>query len=73
MIMIIIITINISFVVYINSQDMLTFIATNPVMEGEMVESASTADVLFWVIHPVIEVLHHYHCMCWDMTVWESE
>jgi len=38
-------------------KDMVTFLATSPVQEGEMVESASTADVLFWMIHPVIERL----------------
>lgn len=37
--------------------DMVTFIATTPLVEGEMIESASTADVLFWMIHPVMERL----------------
>jgi hypothetical protein len=37
--------------------DLVTMAATASVMEGEMVESASTADPLFWFIHPVIERL----------------
>lgn len=38
-------------------EDMVTGIATSNVMEGEMIESASTADILFWMIHPAIERL----------------
>jgi hypothetical protein len=37
--------------------DLVTVTATASVIEGEMVESASTADPLFWFIHPVIERL----------------
>jgi hypothetical protein len=37
--------------------DLVTMTATASVLEGEMVESASTADPLFWYIHPVIERL----------------
>lgn len=37
--------------------DLVTMAATASVLEGEMVESASTADPLFWYIHPVIERL----------------
>lgn len=38
-------------------EDLVRFIATSSVLEGEMIESASTADPLFWLIHPVIERL----------------
>jgi len=38
-------------------EDLTTFLATSSVLEGEMIESASTADPLFWIIHPVIERL----------------
>lgn len=37
--------------------DLTSFIATSSVLEGEMIESASTADPMFWMIHPVIERL----------------
>ena len=36
-------------------KDMVTFMATTPLLEGEMIESASTADIMFWLIHPCIE------------------
>jgi len=36
-------------------QDMVLLVATMPVVEGEMLEAASPADILFWVIHPTIE------------------
>jgi Common central domain of tyrosinase len=38
-------------------KDLVTMIATVPVAEGDMLESASPADILFWVIHPTIERL----------------
>jgi hypothetical protein len=39
-----------------NALKELTYILTTaPVLEGEMLESASPADILFWVIHPAIE------------------
>ena len=38
-------------------EDLTVMMATTPVLEGEMIESASTADVLFWIIHPGIERL----------------
>jgi len=38
-------------------KDLTTFLATSSVLEGEMIESASTADIVFWMIHPVIERL----------------
>lgn len=38
-------------------EDMTTFLATSSVLEGEMIESASPADIMFWIIHPVIERL----------------
>jgi len=38
-------------------KDLTTFLATSSVLEGEMIESASTADISFWMIHPVIERL----------------
>ena len=37
--------------------DMTYWLTTSSVMEGEMIESASTADPLFWLTHPVIERL----------------
>ena len=36
-------------------EDMVILAATMPSVEGEMLESASPADILFWVIHPTIE------------------
>lgn len=38
-------------------QDMVLLLATMPSTEGEMIESASPADILFWVIHPTLERL----------------
>lgn len=38
-------------------KDMITFISTSSVKEGEMVESASPVDPIFWLIHPVIDRL----------------
>ena len=38
-------------------EDMVYMLATASVKEGEMIESASTADPLFWLIHPAIERL----------------
>ena len=38
-------------------EDLVYMIATASVKEGEMIESASTADPLFWMIHPAIERL----------------
>ena len=37
--------------------ELVTVLATSSVKEGEMLESASPADILFWLIHPVIERL----------------
>ena len=37
--------------------DMTYWLSTASVQEGEMIESASTADPLFWLTHPVIERL----------------
>lgn len=37
--------------------DLVLFTTQSSVLEGEMVESASTADPIFWFIHPVIERL----------------
>ena len=38
-------------------EDMVYMLATSSVKEGEMIESASTADPMFWLIHPAIERL----------------
>jgi hypothetical protein len=38
-------------------KDIVYMVATSSVVEGEMIESASTADIFFWMIHPVIERL----------------
>jgi hypothetical protein len=38
-------------------EDLVYMLSTSGVVEGEMIESASPADPLFWVIHPVIEKL----------------
>ena len=32
-------------------EDMVTFVSTAPAMNGDMLESSSPADILFWVIH----------------------
>lgn len=32
-------------------EDLVTFVATSAAMNGEMLESSSPADILFWVIH----------------------
>lgn len=37
--------------------DLVYLVATSSVLEGEMIESASTADIIFWLVHPVIERL----------------
>lgn len=37
--------------------DMVTLVSTASVVEGEMLESASPADITFWVIHPTIDRL----------------
>ena len=36
-------------------QDFINMVSDYPVYEGDMLESASPADPLFWVIHPTIE------------------
>jgi hypothetical protein len=38
-------------------KDLTVMMGTASVQEGEMVESASTADIMFWLIHPAIERL----------------
>jgi hypothetical protein len=38
-------------------KDLVTMIATVPDAEEDMLESASPADIFFWVIHPTIERL----------------
>jgi hypothetical protein len=38
-------------------EDMTYWLATASVQEGEMIESASTADPIFWISHPAIERL----------------
>jgi len=38
-------------------EDLTSLIATASVKEGEMLEAASPADVMFWMIHTVIERL----------------
>jgi hypothetical protein len=38
-------------------KDLIYLVANTQIKEGEMVESASTADILFWMIHPVLERL----------------
>lgn len=37
--------------------DLVTTISTTSLYEGEMLEAASPADIMFWVIHPTIERL----------------
>jgi hypothetical protein len=36
-------------------EDMVTFMATSSVLHGDMIESSSPADIIFWLIHPSIE------------------
>ena len=38
-------------------QDLVIFVATTPLVEGEMLEAASPADIMFWMIHPALERL----------------
>jgi hypothetical protein len=38
-------------------EDLTNWISTTPIVEGEMVGSGSTADIVFWITHPVIERL----------------
>ena len=38
-------------------KDMVYMLSTASVKEGDMIESASTADIFFWMIHPVVERL----------------
>jgi hypothetical protein len=35
--------------------DMVTMIATSPILHGDMIESSSPADIIFWLIHPGID------------------
>lgn len=37
------------------TEDLVRFVATTSIIEGEMLEAASPADIIFWVIHPTIE------------------
>ena len=39
------------------NKELVTMIATTSVKEGEMIEAASPADIIFWVLHPTIERL----------------
>lgn len=36
-------------------EDLIKTIASSPVKEGEMIQSSSPADIMFWMVHPVIE------------------
>jgi len=38
-------------------RDLVIFVATTPLVEGEMLEAASPADIMFWMIHPAVERL----------------
>ena len=38
-------------------RDLVIFVSTTSIIEGEMLEAASPADILFWMIHPAIERL----------------
>lgn len=38
-------------------RDLVIFVANTPLVEGEMLEAASPADIMFWMIHPAIERL----------------
>lgn len=38
-------------------EDLVKFVSTTSIYEGEMLEAASPADITFWVIHPTIERL----------------
>ena len=42
---------------FIIRSDMVTMLATSSIIEGEMIESSSPADPLFWMVHPVLERL----------------
>ena len=35
--------------------DLVVFVGTTPLVEGDMLEAASPADIMFWMIHPAIE------------------
>lgn len=36
-------------------EDMVTFLATASIQHGDMIESSSPADIVFWVVHPGID------------------
>jgi hypothetical protein len=38
-------------------KDLVYMVSTNSAVQGDMLESASPADILFWMIHPVVERL----------------
>jgi hypothetical protein len=38
-------------------RDLTLMVATSPVMEGEMLESSSPTDPMFWFIHPILDKL----------------
>lgn len=38
-------------------RDLVVFVGTTPLVEGDMLEAASPADIMFWMIHPAIERL----------------
>jgi hypothetical protein len=38
-------------------KDLVYMLATSSAVEGDMIESSSSADIMFWMIHPAIERL----------------
>jgi hypothetical protein len=38
-------------------EDLVKFVSNTPLIEGEMLEAASPADIVFWLIHPGVERL----------------
>ena len=36
-------------------EDMVNMIAKNPLLHGDMIESSSPADIVFWLVHPALD------------------
>ena len=36
-------------------EDMVNMIARNPLLHGDMIESSSPADIIFWLVHPALD------------------
>ncbi len=53
-------------------KDLVYVFATTSVKEGEMLESASPADILFWMIHPVRNYFENVDTLCSGILVYRA-